>query len=50
LLPAAMRASTMPRRAEMTAISLPEKKPLPIRHSTIQTIRTTGSLIGKRVL
>ena len=34
-------------RAEMTAISLPEKKPFPSRHNTMQTIRTTGSLIWR---
>src|SRR5438552_7555692 len=41
-LPSAMSCSTRPRRMEMMAISLPEKKPFPSRHSTMATTSTTG--------
>ena len=45
-LPSATRASTLLRRAEMSAISLPEKKPFPSSNKKIATIRSVHSLMG----
>ncbi len=42
-LPSAISPSMRLRRAEMMAISLPEKKPLPRSRTTMETAMKTGS-------